>query len=255
MSSLVERYDAGDRIAVWDELHALESLADAGDAARRAARDVARRTMQRAATNVATIHRRLTAIGYVFDQPRAVLEPPNAKMAKTFRRLEKTAGPVPYSLQAWFEEVGYVYFRGRPASWSGSHSWSDELLDPFEFRYYDEWIDEQLEMREEYPDEDDDGKPEFYLEFAADFFHKNDVSGGAITYALLPSDTADARIFEDNGAAYTDFVDSRPGDDAGIWFVDYLRRYFERGGFRRMRPDHTYPAEFWPGLAQGLLDI
>jgi hypothetical protein len=252
MSSLVERYTAGDRIAVWDELHALGPLTDAGDAAREAARGVARLTMQRAATNVATIHRRLLHFGFVFDEPRKTLEPPSSGMAAIVRRLAGEIGPIPYSLQAWFEHVGYVFFRGHPASWSGSHPWKDELLDPIEFRYRNSWIDDFLEMRAEYGDEGDD---EFCLEFAGDFFHKNDVSGGAPTYAVLPADTADARIFEDNGAAYTDFVDSRPGDEHGIWFVDYLRRYFQRGGFRRMRTDHAYPPAFWPGLGDGLLEI
>jgi Phosphorylase superfamily len=252
---LLERYDAGERVAVWEELRALGSLEHADGALRQAARDVAQRTMQRAAANLATIHRRLIGFGYVFDKPKEALVKPSAGTAKTLRLLRAKIGPVPYSLEAWFEQVGYVFFRGHPASWGGSHHWHDELLDPIEFMYDSSWVQDQFEYIAEYGGEDDPDEAAFHFEFAGDFYHKNEVSGGSPTYAVLPSFTADVRIFEDNGARYTDFVDSRPGDDDGIWFVDYLRRYFERGGFRRMRPDHTYPPAFWPGLAEGLLEI
>jgi hypothetical protein len=267
MSSLAECYAGGDRIAVWNELHACGSLR--GDAQRDDARAVALQTMKRAAHNVATIHRRLIALGYIFDEPRRAHVRPNSGIARTRRALERTVGPLPPALDAWFREVGYVFFRGHPRAWTGSHPWHDELLDPIEFIYSRSEIALQREIRDEHRDKEppstsqayfdaavDFFPPEsFELVFAGDFFHKNEVSGGGPTVALLPAGTADVRVLEDNGAAYTDFVDSRPGDDNGIWFVDYLRRYFERGGFRRMRPDHTYPPEFWPGLAQGLLDI
>ncbi|MDB5072864.1 MAG: hypothetical protein JWM87_3975 [Candidatus Eremiobacteraeota bacterium] len=255
MSSLLDRYDAGERIAVWEELRALGSLEHADNALRQAARDVARRTMQRAAANVATIHRRLIDFGYVFDNPRDALVKPNAGIAKTLRLLNAKVGAVPYSLEAWFEQVGYVFFRGRPASWGGSHTWKAELLDPIEFIYDSSAMDAELERQEEYADDEDPDEAAFHFEFAGDFFHKNDVSGGGPTYAVLPACTADVRVFEDNGAAYARFVDSWPGDEDGIWFVDYLRRYFERGGFRRMQLNHTYPPAFWPGLAEGLLEI
>lgn len=256
MSSLRERYDAGDRIAVWDELHALGPLSRAGEALRRDARDVAALTMRRAAHNVVTIHRRLLDIGYVFDQPRRAHVPPNWDIARTRRAAARAFGPLPPSLDEWFRKVGYVFFRGHPASWSGSHPWHHELLDPIEFVYSRDQIASELEMREEYPDEDQrEYRSVFELVFAGDFFHKNEVSGGGPTVALLPADTADVRVREVNGAGYTDFIDSEPGDEDGIWFVDYLRRYFRRGGFRRMRPDHRYPPEFWPGLAEGLLEI
>ena len=255
MTSLPDRYDAGDRVAVWEELRALGSLEHADDALRQAARSVAGRTMQRAAANVATIHRRLIGFGYVFDEPREALVNPKAGPAQTLRLLGAKVGVVPYSLEAWFEQVGYVFFRGRPASWEGSHPWEAELLDPIEFVYDRSAMEAELERQEECADNADPDEAAFHFEFAGDFFHKNDVSGGAPTYAVLPACTADVRVFEDNGGAYTDFVDSRPGDRGGIWFVDYLRRYFERGGFRRMRPGHTYPPAFWPGLAEGLLEI
>jgi hypothetical protein len=255
MSSLPDRYDAGERIAVWEELRALGSLEHADNALRQAARDVARRTMKRAATNVATIHRRLIDFGYVFDNPQEALVKPSAASAKTLRLLGTKVGAVPYSLEAWFEQVGYVFFRGHPASWGGSHPWKAELLDPIEFIYDTSNIDAELEYQEEYADDEEPDEAAFHFQFAGDFYHKNEFSGGGPTYAVLPACTADVRVFEDNGAGYTDFVDSRPGDDGGIWFVDYLRRYFERGGFRRMRPDHTYPAAFWPGLAEGLIEI
>jgi len=269
MSTLAQRYAAGDRVRVWNELHARGSLADAGDAQRNDARAVAAQTMKRAAQNVATLRLRLLDFGYVFNEPRRAHVRPNWGIASTRRALVRTVGPLPLSLDAWFREVGYVFFRGRPSVWTGSHPWHEELLDPLEFVYSRSEIAYQLQMQAEYPDDEPPPasqpyfesagaffpKPSFELVFAGDFFHKNEVSGGGPTVALLPADTADVRILEDTGAAYTDFVNSEPGDEDGIWFVDYLRRYFARGGFRRMRPDHVYPPAFWPGLAQGLLEI
>lgn len=255
--TLLDRYDAGDRTSVWDEIHALGPLHALDAHARDDIDGVARRTVERAGVNLKTIHDRLVRVGYHFDMPAFALVPPNADMAVTKARLLETASPVPATLAAWFDLVGYASFRGSPPQWSGAKTWHEELFDPFEFIYGLDAIDSMLEAIEEDPDEFQrpDGTAAFRLEFSADFFHKNDFSGGGMTFASLPAAGADARVFEDNREAYVDFVDCEPGDQQGIWFVDYVRRYFQHGGFRRVRADRTYPGDFFAPLSEGLLSI
>ncbi len=255
--TLFEQYESGDRGRVWDEIHELGPLSGVAPEVCCDVERVARRTIERAAANVRTIHGRLVEIGYRFDLPDDALVPPNAETAATKARLAEAVGPLPATLNAWFDYAGYASFRGSPPAWSGPRRWYDELFDPFEFVYDSLMIASALEMVEDNPElyRADDGVTIFPLEFAGDFFHKNDFSGGGPTYAALPSADADARVFEDNGARYVDWTDSEPGDEHGIWFVDYLRRYFRNGGFRRVRPDGACPAGFFASLSHGLLEV
>jgi hypothetical protein len=99
----------------------------------------------------------------------------------------------------------------------------------------------------------------FRLPIAGDYLHKNDVSGGAATVVPLPSDEADARVVEDDGVWFEQYMQNqsklglpnhvetlaatpRPGDEP-IWLVDYLRMYFEAGGFRRVAGTTAYPED------------
>jgi hypothetical protein len=256
MPSLVERYRQGDHVAVWDELRALGSLGSAPAALRAEVAEVARLTMERAAVNVDTLFGRLTEMGYTFCCAEPRTRPgPESVAIRAF--LRQHVGAIPDSFDAWLSHVGNISFRGILSSWHGSQPWEGELFDPLECALSREQVADELEHARELHEEDFPGAPltEFPLPFAGDFFHKNNISGGAASEIILPSDHADARITEDNGGRYTDYHDGLPGDESGIWFVDYLRRYFGNGGFRRVRRDHPYPTSFFEDLAEGLLPI
>jgi hypothetical protein len=250
---------------VWQELHALGSLADAPAALLRDVDAVALRTMERAARNLETIHARLVAMEFVFDSPDRALLSPNAEYAAVEAILREKIGSVPASLHAWFAHVGEACFRGWLPSSGSAPAWYAQLVDPFEFGVGLEMVEGDIEMFE---DDAEAGEP-FGLSIAGDYLHKNDFSGGAPTVILLPSDHADAFVVEDDGAwfrAYTAKVkelgDRRAAEaavpqtpDVPIWFVDYLRMYFAAGGFRRVSGTQSYPQEFARRLAADLLEI
>jgi hypothetical protein len=248
MPNYLERYDAGQRREVWDELHALGSLDGAPAELRRDVADVANRTMDRAARNVATLYGRLTALGYVFDLPEHARVPPNAAVAADERALIAKAGPLPASLTAWLRIVGVVSFRGHLPSAGTARSWYRQLVDPLEFLPdVQSEIERLAEIEGLDEDEVDEEERDFQLVIAADVYHKNDFSGGGPTMIPLPSDEADARIVEDG--------DDAPWRPALVWFVDYVRAYFEAGGFRRVAATVSYPDEIVRDLADGLLEI
>ncbi len=115
MATFLERYQNGDREAVWDELVALgvnvreePFYADA--------RAVARETMQRARANVEMLHQRLTALDYRFEYPNEAVQPPAPDAAAGLDEFERVVGQIPLSLRAWCEIVGEVNFIGNHPS-------------------------------------------------------------------------------------------------------------------------------------------
>lgn len=89
--TFLERYEAGDRVAVWDEMNAL------GDAVfarkiRDDARAVAMETMRRARVNL---------------QMLDAFRPPSKRTPDTLKALEKKLkGKLPLSLHAWWLQIG-----------------------------------------------------------------------------------------------------------------------------------------------------
>lgn len=111
MTTWLERYQKGEHAAVWAELTALGE-----DVRARKLRDdaiaVARETMRRARRNIDTLLPRLREIGYQFHDPKPFAPPPR-RTAETVKTLEKRlGGKLPYSLTAWWEQVGEVSFLG-----------------------------------------------------------------------------------------------------------------------------------------------
>lgn len=266
MGTLLERYDAGERRKVWDELHALGPLSLTPDSMHRDAEAVAQRTMERAASNVGVLHERLRAVGFQFDLPEYAFVPAGDEHAAALRALVEKVHAVPPTLTALFAALGDVSFRGWLPGWGSADEWRAQLLDPFEFmadvRGEIERVDDELVAPED---------REFRLPIAADYLHKNDFSGGAATVILLPSDEADARVVEDDGVWFKRYIQNlskfglanevealaaapRP-DDTAIWLVDYLRMYFKAGGFRHVAGTAAYPEDFTRRLAEGLLEL
>ncbi|HET7459137.1 MAG TPA: hypothetical protein VFJ74_15920 [Gemmatimonadaceae bacterium] len=119
----LERYLAGEHVAVWDELLAL------GADVRKEpvysdARAVARETMTRVRHNVELLATRLRELGFRFTYPDEVVAPPDADIVARLDRIEAEAGgPLPIALRAFFEHVGSVCLMGshpRLSSYAGS---------------------------------------------------------------------------------------------------------------------------------------
>lgn len=168
--------------------------------------------MERTADNIGVLRRRLVGLGFCFASA-----PVAAEHVAAFDALVKKVGAVPPTLEALFAVVGDVSFRGWLPSWGSACEWESQLVDPFEFvpdvygeidRVEDELVTEELRA--------------FRLPIAGDYLHKNDISGGAPTEVPLPSHEADARVVEDDGE----------------WFRQYMRVASEHGlGSAAMRGD------------------
>ncbi len=106
MPTYLERYIAGEREAVWDELLAL------GAAIREQplytdALAVARETMTRARYNVELLVARLRASSYKFSSKEPHKLPPS-DIDKQIAKLEERTGVIPLSIRMWYEIVGEV---------------------------------------------------------------------------------------------------------------------------------------------------
>jgi hypothetical protein len=156
--SRLERYEAGDEVAVWAELTALGPLVDDLPGAELAdAREVAAATMHRVALNVATLVVRLSLMGYRFgyrhnrNQRRRAIEDlglrdtmaeagrnvdwvdagdveetvmgwqaPGEEVLAAITKLERRTGPLPLALRALLEHVDVVDLSGSFPEWNPS---------------------------------------------------------------------------------------------------------------------------------------
>ncbi|HEX3467390.1 MAG TPA: hypothetical protein VHT05_04860 [Candidatus Elarobacter sp.] len=232
----MERYDAGDRRRVWEDVHALGPVVALDDDVRRDVEALARRTMERVANNVETIYGRLVAVGYHFALSEYACVPPGGRQKRDLAMLEEHVGAIPTTLRALFTVVGDACFRGWPPSAGSAAAWEANLVDPFELL-----PDVRSEIERVTDPEVVLEDRAFQLPIAGDYLHKNDNSGGPPIVVPLPSDEADARVVE---------FGVEP-----VWLVDYLRAYFVAGGFRRTAATVTYPWEFARRLSDGLLEI
>lgn len=201
----LERYRNGEYEQVWNELQAL------GPAVRREthysqAREVAVETMQRVRRNCERLMSRLSALGYVFgtfpDGSRsytpAPLTPPSEPMRADLAELEAEAGPLPLSLEIFWQEVGAVDLVGMHPAWPDG-------LDPLVVDPPEGALACLYEV------EEDENAPEgaqWFADLAPDDLHKDNVSGGDPYGVYLPDPSAD-------------FVFSN--ERHGLCFVLYLR--------------------------------
>lgn len=262
--SFIARYDAGDRAGVWADLHALGTLTEHPPVVRAAANLVCTRAMERAAFNVIAIHKHLVDVGFSFAYPNEAYVPPDQE-TELERSLASSVGALPLTLQAWLRQVGFVCFR-RKLQTSLPDS-NPDVLDPLEFQYSLGALNEDLDWRRERIDggELDTG---FSFAFAGDLYHKNDISGGGQSYISLPSDTIDAMVVEDDCGRVVERsrLEGRPLEwqdaralqgncDRQIWFVDYLREYFEGGGFRRLTSNDDVSKNRLSELVGNLVEV
>jgi len=109
MSSFLERYEAGEHIAVWDELCALGSSVRGAEYLDDAMA-VARATMERVERNVLTLRDRLASLGFEFAYPAEAYVPALPNAMERFEAIEAARGTMSLSCRAWFERFHSVCF-------------------------------------------------------------------------------------------------------------------------------------------------
>jgi uncharacterized protein DUF6745 len=203
---LLDRYLAGDHVAVWRDLVA-QGEAVRADPLAADALAVATETMRRVALNVDTLVSRLSIRRYTFTtaeqgfaSPR--VSPPS-RAAAMVARLEKRAGTLPLSLRAFYEIVGAVCLAGHHPELTpqGNRIAEDPL-----------WVYGVEDALAALDGDEDAGE----IPIAPDDLHKAGQSGGDAYAIGVPDRSADGRLLH---ARY----------DAG--FVEYLRIAFRCGGF------------------------
>ena len=148
MTAFLQRYERGEREPVWAELTALGGGVRAPGVYDDAVA-VAGETMRRARHNLEILIPRLRELGYKFTYPKP-LEPPARNTSGDLRELEKILkGPLPLSLQAWWQEVGRVSILGRHPQLNPAETGEDVLPDPLDFAPLDyalssveDWLEE-----------------------------------------------------------------------------------------------------------------
>lgn len=227
MASFAERYRGGEHERVWEELVALGGRVR-NEPLRADARAVARETMRRARENVALLVTRLGALGYEFayqpDPGRRtrcwwgdaypVYEPPLSDAAARLDTTERELGPMPFSLRAWYEEVGTVNFIGGHANWPDTDVLDSLVVGPLAEMLVD--IEDEYRRWREDAAAGFRGNTPFRWVVAPDALHKANISGGGPYGVEYPSAHADARL-RDEWHQTT--------------FVNYLRVVFRWGGF------------------------
>lgn len=218
----LQRYQAGDRDAVWHELRQAGSRVqnpDLVDDAQAVCDEMARRARQ----NVEVIVERLRGQGYVFhtnddaQSPAVPHVPPGPQAMEVLDWLDRHFELVPMTLVSWIRHVGDVWLVGTHPEWPASAS-ADPLVIELEGSRYPndsitEYFGDELDAyQEELGDETADL---FELPAAPDRLHKDNVSGGPPYGFVLPDGCADAMF----------------SAEVTIQFVSYLRWVFSRGGF------------------------
>lgn len=111
--SFLERYEAGEHLAVWNE------LCELGPAVREPeyvddAMAVARATMERVQCNIVMLREKLLFLGFEFAYPEAACVPAHEDAMRRFEVIEAEHGELSLSCRAWFERFHSVCFVQSP---------------------------------------------------------------------------------------------------------------------------------------------
>lgn len=243
MPSHFERYRQGDREQVWSELYSI------GDAIRHEplfsdALAVTRETMIRVSENINELVRRLNSLNYDFgvyplDGSNVVgyKSPYNLPLPNIINKIlecEAMQGieSLPLSLKVFWEVVGDVDF-------SGFHPRMPRFSDPL-IVFPVETIDASYPEWRYAVDEGDLEAGKFLVPLAPDYYHKENVSGGAPYGIFVPNNAIDGLL--DNERHQTTFV-------------NYLRICFRYGGFPGLQWSNDPIPDEIAALAEGLLPI
>lgn len=239
MAAMIQRYRAGEREQVWNELLTL------GDKVREEpylteSLEVARETMYRAKENVQVLRDRLTEIGYRFAYPSEVFVLPGPETAARIAFLEKRVGSLPIALRVWYEIVGSVNFMGTHPHWDPKVYADPLVVDPIEFA-----LEEYGEWRESVKEYGEEETGPYNVPIAPDEYHKTDIRGApqramSVYSIMMPSKAVDAVVGE---------------EPHHTTFVNYLRTCFRWGGFPGFEHAKEYPRKDLLALTKDLLPI
>ena len=178
----LQRYLAGERVAVWEELEALGPILE--PAIREEAKRVGDETMRRVAEVIGELGVRLVSVGYPLRRQPAEDPEVGARIA---RLTVVAGGPVPISIAAFWRVVGAIDFA--PIQDADLPDWMPTdvrwlvKIDPLVVdRLHDAWYSVR-----EWQDELDAAPAEvgsLELTIAPDRFHKVNVSGGPALASL-----------------------------------------------------------------------
>jgi hypothetical protein len=234
MAHYLDRYLAGDREAVWDELIAL------GDRVQQApllfdAQSVCREVVRRARNNIELLFNRLLKLGYQFADPNSAFVPARPDAANKIAEIERRLGGLPLVVKAWYESMASVDFSqakeqlqgptGPDINGLGSHA---ELVMHSLDRCWESWLaickedeDHRKMMLQIKKD-----NPEVYRTYPANARNPRPrdpflPTGGAASNCdmkgfRLPSKSVDGVVYDD-------------GEEISL--VELLRGCFEWGGF------------------------
>ena len=242
MASFLSRYENGEYTEVWAELLALGAQIRE-EPLYSDALAVARETMRRVRYNIELLLPRLTELGYQFGSPDIdtdsliesyppVFSPPAANVNDLIARLEREAGPLPLSLQVFYQVVGGVNLEGMDPDWpyyGGMYGLDPLLVYPLD----EELVEECLSL-----DNLGEGEEPYRLAIAPDHYHKYGISGGPPYEIAFPDPAIDALLLNE-------------------WhktsFVNYLRICFEYGGMPGLDACSRRPGKELAYLTKGFL--
>ncbi|PIE17779.1 MAG: hypothetical protein CSA65_07715 [Proteobacteria bacterium] len=126
MASLIERYEAGETVEVWQELiDADAAVRQSGGEVAAQARGVAERAMRRVRGNVELLIGRLEELGYRFSRREAAITAPAADTDALVEQVEAQIGPLPLALVAFYRQIGEIDLRGELPAWEPPGAWAD----------------------------------------------------------------------------------------------------------------------------------
>jgi hypothetical protein len=177
--------------------------------------NVLHETCMRASFNLSLIYNELSSIGYNFckgtqynfQRPIVKPLPDTEKLLQRLDRIVKPYGHVPESLKTFYKIIGGCNF-----AWD--YDSNDEIpwegADPIQIIPLDDLVSELVEMEED---------PIEYLDLSADYFHKDNISGGpAYAIEITERPVIDGHFLH---------------EEHDTTFMDYLRITFENCGFSR----------------------
>ncbi len=151
--------------------------------------------------------------GYVFDSPQDALQPPSPNTFIIVRKMEASFESFPYAVESFYKYIGSVDFCGSTKAFD-ELDYPDPLqLAPFD--YYNRCF-------EEYQSSEEDkgwwieGWGGFALLMSADYYHKENVSGGPEYSIRIPAASDDPPL------------ENTPWERS---FLDYLALVLKYGGF------------------------
>jgi hypothetical protein len=225
MMKFIERYLSGeDCTTVYDDIYALGDKAFSTEHFDDV-QAVLTETFNRIAFNLRVIYHELNNINYGFktiftsnsDKPLVAPLPNSDKLIADLENAVADFGKTPLSLKLFYKTVGACNFAWDYESqpdllWEGADPIQISSLDDLvAYATTDDWkeyINESLEY-------DEDEVPS--LELAADYLHKDNISGGpAYSLQITPTESIDALFLNESNETT---------------FIDYLRICMESCGF------------------------